>query len=142
MRPQRALHSPWQPSNVVNERRSAPRHETQLEARLLFSVSLLDAKPGPSGAQSPLTLVGYTRNISETGLALIIPSIRIGDKYLNVVNSQLRILLDLPIGPIQIHATPVRCERLDEKGYLLGVRITKMNDSEWVRLVKYLYMLR
>lgn len=146
MRPVRALHSLWRPSNDADERRSAPRREAQLDARLLFSVSVLDVNENSRSKQHLLTLAGYTHNISETGLAITVPSIHVGGQYLNVVGNKLRILLDLPTGPVQIYGTPVRCERLDkegrEGGYLVGVRITQMSDSEWVRLVKYLYTLR
>jgi PilZ domain len=86
---------------------------------------------------------GYTRNLSETGLAIVVPSLHFGGRYLNVVGSPLHIQLALPQGRVRIRATPVRCERLeDEEGYLIGVRITEMNDSEWVKLVQYVRALR
>jgi hypothetical protein len=75
-----------------------------------------------------------------------VPSLHFGGQYLNVVGNPLHIMLELPDGTVRIRATPVRCERLDEKeretGYLVGVRITEMNDSEWVRLVQYVRTLR
>lgn len=128
----------------MSERRSAPRCEAHLEARLLFSLSLRGT--GERAAAFPSLLEGYTRNLSETGLALIVPSLHFGGQYLNVVGSTLHICLELPGGNVPIRATPVRCERLDdngrETGYLIGVRITEMNDSEWVRLVQYVRALR
>jgi len=97
-------------------------------------------------AAFPPLLEGYTRSLSETGLALIVPSLYFGGHYLNVVGSTLHIMLELPTGTVPIRATPVRCEKLDDKegetGYLIGVRITEMNDSEWVRLVQYVRTLR
>ena len=142
----RTLHPSWQHKPTPIDRRSAPRHEAQLEARLLFSISAHDAEIGDNNRQHSLKLVGYTRNISETGLALVLPSLRGGDQYFNVVGCTLRLTLQLPTGKVQISATPVRCEWLDEKGtgkgYLIGVQITKMSDEEWVRLVQYVRSLR
>lgn len=143
-----ALHPSWQRSpNIADERRRAPRREAQLEARLLFSVSVYAPQPTHKiGASLPLKLAGYTQNISETGLALVVPSMQVGSQYFNVVGCRLRLILDLPDGAVEIHATPVRCgpvaEDKIEKGYLVGVRITQMHDHEWVRLVQYVRSLR
>ena len=131
-----------------DERRSAPRHRARLDARLRFRVSPLKTnggnKPSPASDDHDLPeIVGRTRNLSETGLALALPEIRLGDQYLNVVGSALQIALDLPFGPVTIRATPVRCEPLAEgaKGYLIGVRIVEMDDREWVRYVQFLRSL-
>ena len=141
----RALQPAWQHSPsaaAAHERRSAPRCEAYLEARLLFSLSSQAATVGDSALPSPLE--GHTRNLSETGLAIVVPSLRFGGHYLNLVGSPLHIQLELPTARVSIRATPVRCERLDEEeeGYLVGVRITEMNDSEWVKLVQYVRKLR
>jgi PilZ domain len=146
----RALQPAWRhnPGNrsaaaKAVERRAAPRCSAHLEARLLFSLSLRDARAVSHDAALPSQLEGHTRNLSETGLAIIVPSLHFGGRYLNVVGSPLHIQLELPEGPVRIRATPVRAERLgEEEGYLLGVRITEMNDSEWVKLVQYVRALR
>ena len=140
----RASQQAWRHSQqAADDRRRAPRCDAHLEARLLFSLSLQEAKESAC-AQPPLT--GYTRNISETGLALFVPSLRFGDHYLNVVGRQFRIMLKLPTGMVRVHATLVRCQRLDDQdgaeGYLLSACISEMNDSEWVRLVQYVRTLR
>jgi hypothetical protein len=139
------------------ERRSATRYAAQLDARLLFQLSVA---PVPAGAgeheggahanahtpASTLRLVGHTRNISETGLAFIVPTLRIGDQFAHVIGSRLRITLYLPSGHVEIRAMPVRYERLPpedaERGYLIGVRIAEMADDEWVRVVEYVRSLR
>lgn len=144
----RALQQAWRHSQqAADERRRAPRCDAYLEARLLFSLSLREAKESacPSPPQPP-PLAGYTRNISETGLALFVPSLRFGDHYLNVVGRELRIMLKLPTGTVRVNATLVRCRRLDDQdgaeGYLLSACISEMNDSEWVELVQYVRTLR
>jgi hypothetical protein len=133
------------------ERRSATRYAAQLDAWLLFQISIEPAAGWPNGsdqgnAPQTLKLVGHTRNLSETGLAFIVPTLRIGDRFAHVIGSQLRITLYLPSGQVEIRATPVRYEKLPpgdaERGYLIGVRIVEMADDEWVRMVSYVRSLR
>lgn len=145
----RALQQAWRHNpQAANDRRRAPRCDAHLEARLLFSLSLQEAGgSAPPASPQPKPLTGYTRNISETGLALFVPSLKFGDHYLNVVGRQLRIMLKLPTGTVRVHATLVRCERLEAldeeaEGYLLSACISEMNDSEWVELVQYVRTLR
>lgn len=139
-----ASHPSWQRNVFPLERRGAPRREVQIEARLHLTVSPLEVKTLDVMLPSP-KIIGYTRNISETGLALIVPSIRIGDQYLNTVNCSLQIMLELPTGEVRIRATPVRYEQIVEpkakRGYLIGVRIKEMSDNEWVQLVQYIRSL-
>jgi hypothetical protein len=122
----------------VGDRRRATRSQLKRNARLLFSVSPLNTE----GVRM-LPLEGFTRDVSETGLALIVNSLHIGDTYLMDESCELRIvLLDLPTGEVEIHAAPVRYEQLDENapggGHLIGVRITHMNDRHRARFVEYL----
>ncbi|HYE66734.1 MAG TPA: PilZ domain-containing protein [Pyrinomonadaceae bacterium] len=115
-------------------------------ARLPLSVSLLDSHARPNGTHRPPTLKGHTRDLSETGLSLIVPSIRLGDRYLTGENRTLRITFELPSGLINLHAAPVRYELLDEDeieiGYLIGAHITQMSSSDRTRFIKYLRTLR
>lgn len=93
-----------------------------------------------------LTFEGYTRDISETGLALIVPSADIKEIYRTGEYRPLLILLSLPAGQVEINAASVRCERLDEaaeeKGYAIGARIIGMSDHDRERLRSYLQTLR
>jgi hypothetical protein len=145
------MHPPWRHNHTGSrEARRATRDAAQLDARLLFQ--LPDHKsPDTNNAathapRTTLRLVGRTRNISETGLAFIVPTLRIGDQFARVIGNQLLITLYLPSGHIEIHATPVRYEQLSpstsERGYLIGVQITEMADNEWVRMVEYVRALR
>lgn len=110
------------------------------KASLPFRLSL----PGSSGDAA--TLTGHTRDIRATGLSLIVPDIRIGEEELTGEDRTLSVVLELPSGPIEIEVTPVRHERLEaeatEQGYLIGVRIKEISDSDCVRFVKYLRALR
>src|SRR5918911_2305483 len=128
----------------VGNRRRAPRYRTHLEAGLALSVSLPSAKPGTKGAGQTLRLAGYTRDISESGLALIVPAIRIGGQYITGENRALRITLKLPNGIVELEARPVRYSPLEEEeemmdtGYLIGVQITAMSDDARARYKAYI----
>lgn len=127
----------------VGNRRVAPRYATHLEVGLALNVTLPGTRKDDS---QPLKLAGYTRDISASGLALIVPSIRVGGQYVTGENRRLRIVLKLPTGPIEIHATPVRYSPLDEDavdtGYLVGVQITDMSDEDRARFNAYLEKMK
>jgi len=125
------------------ERRRAPRYD----ARHQFSVSLIGKADGPEDVQKPQTLVGHTRNVSETGFALVVPSLRLGTRKLDDREATLRIMLDLPSETVEIHAAPVRSYQLPEddkdKGwYFIAARITQLSDDARAQFTKYLRSLR
>jgi hypothetical protein len=128
----------------VGNRRAAPRYPTHLEVALILSVSVSDGGKAQLET-SPLRLAGYTRDISESGLALIMPAIHIGGQYLNSPNRTLDITIKLPTGPVHLQATPVRYSPLDEDakdtGYIIGVEITGMSQQDRARYEAYLKKL-
>jgi hypothetical protein len=87
------------------------------------------------------TLDGHTLDVSSTGLALIVPAIRIGEHYLAGSDRRLHLKLDLPSGPVEMKLSPVRYESLDESqeetGYLIGARIIEMADADRATFEKY-----
>lgn len=123
----------------IGNRRRAPRYKL----RLPLSISLLDVRSSANGARtrSP-ALEGYTRDLSETGLAIILPAIRIGENYLMGEGRTLRVVLELPTAPVEMKVVPVRYERLDEseteKGYFIGLSINEMSDHDRESFVEYL----
>ncbi len=128
---------------VVGNRRRSRRRREQRAARLVFTFSPPDPKPSAGGAPARLAIKGWTRDLSETGLALIVPDTSIGEHRLIEEGRTLRVMLELPQGPIVIHAAPVRHERLDqEKGHLICVRITQVNDRDRGRFLEHLRRLR
>lgn len=110
------------------------RHCKRMRARLSFTLSLSDPRVSSNGARRLATLDGHTLDVSATGLALIVPAIRIGEHYLAGSDRRLHLKLDLPSGPVEMTLTPVRYESLDETqeetGYLIGARITEMADAD------------
>jgi hypothetical protein len=129
----------------VGNRRRAPRYVTHLEAGMALSVSLSKTKVGGQGTGQLLKLAGYTRDVSASGLALIVPTIRIGGQYITGENRPLEIMLKLPTGQVQIKAMSVRYAPLEEEGadtgYLIGVQIISMSDEDRARFDAYLETL-
>lgn len=112
------------------ERRQSPRHNANLEARLEFSVLLGDADSKEGGVQHLRAVAGHTQNISAMGLAVVLHAQNIDEQYLLGAEGSMAIELDLPNGlSIEIHATPVRYQKLDE-GYLIGARISDISDRD------------
>lgn len=129
----------------LNNRRRAPRHsielETQIQPRLLMSVSFADGESSTTELISSVRLIGSTRNISETGLAVVLNSLRIESRLITDEGCKLRIVLDIyPQGLVEMEAIAVRSEQLKEKdgGYLIGVCITNIRDDNRTRYLEYL----
>lgn len=131
----------------LSNRRRAPRHDVQLEAhiqpRLLLSISLPHAQARTGESPHLLKLIGSTRNVSESGLALVVSTLRVGSHLITEEDCPLKIVLDIyPQGLIEMEAVAVRSEQLDERdreaGYLVGVCITNMSDGDRRRYLQYL----
>jgi len=102
-----------------------------VRARLTFTLSLSDPRVRANGARRLPSLDGHTLDVSTTGLALIVPAIRIGEHYLAGTDRKLYLKLELPTGPVEMKVTPVRYESLeDESGYLIGARISEMSSTD------------
>jgi hypothetical protein len=127
---------------AVDNRRRAPRYNV----RVSFSVSILDGKADDAKTRAPLTLVGRTRNVSESGLAIVVPSLNLGTGHLDDKDSTLRLLLDLPGERVEVQVNPVRSYPLDgadrDGGYFIGAKITHMSDASLARYTGFLRGLR
>ena len=120
------------------ERRQSPRLNANLEARLEFSVLLRDTETSDSGVQHLRAVAGHTVDISALGLAVVLHAQNIDEQYLLGAEGSMAIELDLPNGlSIEIQATPVRYQKLDE-GYLIGARISEMTDRDRELYLEYL----
>jgi hypothetical protein len=134
---------------VVNCREAERREvelEAQVEARLLLSISLAQGEERAKDALGASKLIGSTCNVSETGLAIVLPSLRIGQTLITEEASVLRIVLDIyPAGLVEMDATVVHHRRLDEKearaGYMVGLRVSGMNETDRIRYLAYLTTL-
>ena len=129
---------------TTNRRRSL-RFKAQLRARLLFSVML--SGETSTARSGKLNLVGHTKDISEIGVALVVPIAEIDERYLTGESTRMQIELYLPKGAVKITARPVHYKPLDEnagenvfsEGYLIGAEIIKVSDHQL--FLEYLGML-
>lgn len=107
------------------------RHSKRVQIRLKFTISLSDPRVGSNGSRRLPALDGHTLDISNTGLALVVPAIRIGEHYLAGDERKLYVRLELPGGPVEMKVASVRYESLeDENGYLIGAHITEMSNDD------------
>jgi hypothetical protein len=116
---------------------------TRRKVRLAASVSFIEGDAPAESLERPLTVLGYTRDISANGLALIVPTIR--SDLSESGNYLLRIILALPTGDVSMNAIAVRHERLDASspdiGYLVGASISEMSESDRNLYLEYLRAL-
>src|SRR5262245_18454745 len=84
------------------------RGQRRLEARLNFTLSLTDPRVNSNGSRKLPALAGHTLDVSTTGVALVVPAIRIGEHYLAGTERRLYLRLDLPDGPVEMKVSPVR----------------------------------
>ena len=110
------------------------RHSKRVRARLMFRLSLSDPRVNSNGSRRLPALEGHTLDVSSTGLALVVPAIRIGEHYLAGDERKLHVKLELPTGPVEMKVGTVRYESLEESseesGYLIGARISEMSDQD------------
>ncbi|HEY6803433.1 MAG TPA: PilZ domain-containing protein [Pyrinomonadaceae bacterium] len=110
--------------------------------RLSFTLSLSDPRTTSNGSRRSASIEGHTLDISNTGLGLIVPAIRVGEHYLVGEERSLHLLLELPDGPVNMSVVPVRYESLaedsPESGYIIGARLVEMDVSERERFDDYI----
>jgi hypothetical protein len=114
------------------------RRSKRVRARLSFTLSLSDPRVNRNGSRRLPTLNGHTLDVSITGLALIVPAIRIGEHYLAGADRKLHVKLELPSGPVEMMVVTVRYEDLEDgSGYLIGARILEISDADRASFQKY-----
>lgn len=126
---------------IFRERRRFARRAAVCAARLPVGVSMPNERLDPE-ADYPQPILGHTRDLSETGLSLVLPASRLGDVDVSAAGSPLRIVLSLPTGVVILQAATVRSEVLPPGGELLvGAHIVKMYDPDRRRYNDYLHQL-
>jgi c-di-GMP-binding flagellar brake protein YcgR len=121
----------------VGDRRRAKRQK----ARLAFTLSLGGAAIKLNGSRQNAALKGHTMDVSIHGVALIVPSILLGEHHLVGENRKLNVQLELPQGMVEMKVVPIRYESLEEHetetGYLIGAKIVEMGETERERFTQY-----
>ena len=111
------------------ERRKMRGLRAKCEVELVADLSFLDNDV--QGSNSSLIFLGRTHDVSAGGMAMVLPSTTIDERFCSGSN-RLNLSLHVPDGVINMEVSPVRCERLNGpyfgQGYLLGTRITKVGD--------------
>jgi hypothetical protein len=122
---------------VINRRR-APRFKVKVRVR----ISVSDISDKHVCRTKLPTTEGHTFDVSDGGIGLMVSSIRIGSVYLMSEDKILKLTLDLPDGPLEMTAYPVRYEppKVEEErdNYLVGAMITSMSDEHAARYKKFL----
>jgi hypothetical protein len=123
---------------INSERRVAPRQRINLEFRVL----LVAMKRGVDGEEQVLPLMGYTRDISESGIALLVSAKSMNLLYSLGQGYTLQLVLTLPNGSVELEVVPVRYEHIREgengSRILIGAQITKMSDADRMKFDEYL----
>lgn len=126
---------------LVGDRRRGKRQK----ARLAFTLSLTSPAAKLNGSHQTAVLKGHTLNISSQGLALIVPSILLDEHHLVAENRKLNVKLEVGSEMVEMKVVPVRYESLEdhetETGYLLGVKIVEISETNRERFTRYVASL-
>ncbi|HEX8773891.1 MAG TPA: PilZ domain-containing protein [Pyrinomonadaceae bacterium] len=113
---------------INNNRRIAPRHKIRLPA----SVSLVEKETDESLWPS---ILAYTRDVSLAGLALVVPTTRMGCHELGEGDYLLKVILAISHDvSVQLIARLMHCGVLSEDeagaGYLVGAKIEEISAED------------
>ncbi len=118
-------------TNFVETHKHAPRRAVKLTLRVsLAGLRQTGSGPLPSFALRP-TLNGHTRDLSESGLGLLLPAVHLGGLYFTNGERNLNVSVDLDRTTVEMEVLPARYEKLeDDSGYLIGVKILSMSEVD------------
>jgi hypothetical protein len=92
----------------------------------------------------PLVIQGMTQDLSKTGIAFVVPFIRLGEHYFVGDEQRLLLEIELPEGTVKMNVIAKRYEILGEhdsvSSYLIGARIVSMLPQYrelWENYLKY-----
>ncbi len=116
------------------ERRRFARRKASFAVNLPVGVSVPNEKLDPEAEEYPNPIMGRTRDLSETGLSLFLPTLSLGREQITATNFPLRLVLSLPGGVAVVQAVVVRAKAVDAgedgSGFLVGARIRKMSERD------------
>lgn len=125
---------------LFRERRRFARKGAVCVVRVPVGVSMPNERLDPEADAYPRPIMGHTRDLSETGLSLVLPAAQLGDVDISVAGAALRVVLSLPTGVVVLQAATVRSELLSPDGeVLVGARIVRMYDYDRRRYEDYLH---
>ncbi|HMF57420.1 MAG TPA: PilZ domain-containing protein [Pyrinomonadaceae bacterium] len=122
----------------MSQGRYAHRRRAQFPVRLNFREAA--QAPSKSGFSAGLTLVGRTRDISESGVGLIVSASKI-KHYLARKDCRIDLAIELPGGVVRAESTLARFQSLEEggvvKGYFIGAHFTKITNEDRERITQF-----
>ncbi len=117
------------------------RRATRKNARLSFTLSLVGPAVKLNGSRQSASLKGHTLDVSMKGIALVVPTILLGEHHLIGENRKIKVQLELPKGAVEMQVLPIRYESLEEHktetGYLIGAKIVEMAETDRERFAEY-----
>lgn len=129
---------------VVN-RRSARRHKMRLPVSVALIASKYVGKQESQNVkdeQISSFVSGYTQDVSETGLSIIVSKIHIEGRYLTDQDRKLLIKLEIQDDIIEFKATAKRHQTVetetDEKGFLIGAAVKDIDEENRTKLIEFL----
>jgi hypothetical protein len=103
-------------------------------------------KTSAVGEEQTLPLMGFTQDISESGLSLLVSAKSISVLKSLGENYTLQLVLTVPTGPVDLEVTPARYQEVElgnsESHVIIGARITKMRDEDRARFSEYIRTLQ
>lgn len=119
-------------NSSVTKQIVAPRREFNVPIKVSITPQLNTGK-----LNTPLTeysIRGETKDLSKTGIAFIVPSIRIREYYLVGESRPLNVEVDLPNGKVRMQMVGMRYEQIgihdSVSDFLVGAKITRMNEAD------------
>ena len=119
-------------NSSLSERRSAPRRRHVAPIKVWF-----DADTNTVAAQEAARtacILGETMDISRSGIAFLVPSIRWKEKYLVGHQRKLNVEIDIPQGKIYMKVIGVRYEKvglhISTERFLVGAHILEITGLD------------
>jgi hypothetical protein len=116
----------------ITKRVVSARHNYEVPIKIWIEPDRLTGKLQTS--LQHLSISGETKDLSKTGIAFIVPAIRLREYYLVGENRMLNAELDLPGGKIRMQIIGQRYEQvgqhISEARFLIGASIQRMSLEE------------
>ena len=119
-------------TGLIAERSHSPRKKCELPVRVWFDPMKLAGFQVTSA--DGIYMSGETVDVSKTGIAFMVPQIRIKENYLVGHERVLNVEVDLPGGKVRMRVIGRRYERegihLSDERYLVGAEIVEMSKQD------------
>ena len=118
------------------------RQSTRLRVRLPFTVSIHREGELNGARKRAQTLRGYTRDLSQDGLGLLVTQVHLDGHHLAAGGRELDVELELDrVNSISMRVMPQRYERLEESDsgctYLIGAGIVSLAEADRLRYLEF-----